>query len=101
MKVAALLTTLVSGTAWLAAQTAAELHHTQLYPVDFQSGMRIDSVMAYASVHDTPFVAWFNATVTHVAKLLDRMQRERPDAQGAVVMLPRMPVEVQAPLPSQ
>lgn len=60
----------------LGFRLAANLHHAQVYPVDFQSGMRIDSVMAYAGVHDTAFVAWFNATVSDVVKLLDRMQRE-------------------------
>ena len=60
----------------LGFRLAADLHHRQLYAVDFQSGMRIDSVMGYARVHDTAFVTRFNATVADVVKLLDRMQRE-------------------------
>jgi Family of unknown function (DUF5694) len=60
----------------LGFRLAARLHHTQLYPVDFQRGMRIDSVMAYAQVHDTAFVTRFNSTVADVVQLLDRMQRE-------------------------
>jgi hypothetical protein len=60
----------------LGFRLAADLHHTQLYAVDFQSGMRIDSVMDYARVHDTAFATRFNATVAEVVKLLDRMQRE-------------------------
>lgn len=61
----------------LGFRLAADLHHTQLYAVDFQSGMRIDSVMDYARVHDTAFVTRFNATISEVVKLLDRMQREK------------------------
>lgn len=60
----------------LGFRLAGALHHTQLYPVDFQSGMRIDSVMDYARTHDTAFVTRFNTTVSDVVKLLDRMQRE-------------------------
>jgi hypothetical protein len=60
----------------LGFRLAADLHHPQLYAVDFQSGMRIDSVMDYARVHDTAFVTRFNATIADVVKLLDRMQRE-------------------------
>ena len=60
----------------LGFRLAAQLHLTRLYPVDFLLGMRIDSVMAYAQLHDTAFVTRFNATVTGVVQLLDRMQRE-------------------------
>lgn len=60
----------------LGFRLAADLNHTQLYAVDFQSGMRIDSVMDYARVHDTAFVTRFNGTVAEVVQLLDRMQRE-------------------------
>jgi hypothetical protein len=60
----------------LGYRLAADLHRTQLYAVDFQSDMRIDSVMDYARVHDTAFVTRFNTTITEVVKLLDRMQRE-------------------------
>jgi len=60
----------------LGFRLAIQFHHTQLYPVDFQSGMRIDSVMDYARIHDSAFVTRFNSTVSEVVKLLDRMQRE-------------------------
>jgi hypothetical protein len=60
----------------LGFRLAAELHHDQVYPVDFPLGMRIDSVMAYAQRHDTAFARRFNATVAGVVRLLDGMQRE-------------------------
>jgi hypothetical protein len=60
----------------LGFRLAAQLNHTQVYPVDFSLGMRIDSVMAYAQHNDTGFVNRFNATVAGVVQLLDRMQRE-------------------------
>jgi hypothetical protein len=60
----------------LGFRLAAQLHLARLYPVDFQLGMHIDSVMAYAQQHDTAFVTRFQSTVSEVVKLLDRMQRE-------------------------
>jgi hypothetical protein len=60
----------------LGFRLAAQLHHPQLYPVDFQLGMPIDSVLSYAQRHDTAFVARFQGTVAEVVQLLDRMQRE-------------------------
>jgi len=65
-----------SETHQLGFRLAAQLHHRQVYPVDFLLGMRIDSVMAYAQLHDTAFVTRFNGTVAGVVQLLDRMQRE-------------------------
>jgi hypothetical protein len=61
----------------LGFRLAAQLHHTRLFPVDFQEGMRIDSVMAYAQRHDTAFATRFQTTVAGVVQLLDRMQREQ------------------------
>jgi hypothetical protein len=60
----------------LGFRLAAQLGHTQLYPVDFQQGMHIDSVMAYAQAHDTAFMAWFNTTISAVVQQLDQMQRD-------------------------
>lgn len=60
----------------LGFRLAAQLHLPQVYPVDFPSGMRIDSVMGYAQAHDTAFVLRFQSTVAEVVQLLDRMQRE-------------------------
>ena len=60
----------------LGFRLAAQLNQAQLYPVDFALGMRIDSVMTYAQLHDTAFVTRFNATVAGVVQLLDQMQRE-------------------------
>ena len=60
----------------LGFRLAAQLNQIQLYPVDVSLGMRIDSVMAYARLHDTAFVARFNTTVAGVVQLLDQMQRE-------------------------
>jgi len=60
----------------LGFRLAAQLHLPRLYPVDFHLGMRIDSVMAYAQVHDTAFAGRFQRTVATVVQLLDRMQRE-------------------------
>jgi hypothetical protein len=60
----------------LGFRLAGHLHLPRLYPVDFQLGMRIDSVMAYAQIHDTAFAGRFQRTVTSVVQLLDRKQRE-------------------------
>ncbi len=60
----------------LGFRLAAQLHLAALYPVDFQLGMRIDSVMAYAQAHDTGFAGRFQRTVAGVVQLLDRKQRE-------------------------
>jgi hypothetical protein len=60
----------------LGFRLAAQLHQASLYPVDFSLGMRIDSVMAYAQVHDTAFAGRFQRTVANVVQLLDRKQRE-------------------------
>jgi hypothetical protein len=60
----------------LGFRLAAQLHHTQLYPVDFPLPLPIDSVLAYAKHHDTAFVIRFQSTIAHVVQLLDRMQRE-------------------------
>lgn len=55
---------------------AAQLHLPRLYPVDFHESMDIDSVMAYAQLHDTAYAARFQRTVAGVVQELDRMQRE-------------------------
>lgn len=61
----------------LGFRLAAQLHHAQVYPVDFQLGLPIDSVLAYARLHDTAFVARFQSTIAEVVGQLDRMQREK------------------------
>jgi hypothetical protein len=66
----------------LGFRLAAQLHHAQLYPIDFQTGMEIDSVMAYAQLRDTAFVSRFQATIAQVVNLLDRMQREETIGQN-------------------
>jgi len=76
----------------LGFRLAAQLHHTQLFPVDFRLGMRIDSVMAYAQLHDTAFVTRFKATVAGVVQLLDRMQRE--ETIGANLRFMNDPVNI-------
>lgn len=60
----------------LGFRLAAQLHLPRLYPVDYQLGMRIDSVMAYAQQHDTGFAGRFQRTVASVVQLLDKKQRE-------------------------
>lgn len=60
----------------LGFRLASQLHLPRLYPVDFQLGMRIDSVMTYAQAHDTAFAGRFQRTITGVVQLLDRKQRE-------------------------
>jgi hypothetical protein len=60
----------------LGFRLAAQLHHTQLYPVDFPLDLHIDSVLAYAQLHDTAFVNRFQSTIAEVVQQLDRMQRE-------------------------
>lgn len=60
----------------LGFRLAAQLHLPRLYPVDFQLGMRIDSVMAYAQAHDTAFAGRFQRIVARVVQVLDRKQRE-------------------------
>jgi Family of unknown function (DUF5694) len=66
----------------LGFRLAAQLHHSQLYPIDFPTGMEIDSVMAYAQLHDTGFMSRFQATIAQVVQLLDRMQREETIGQN-------------------
>ena len=60
----------------LGFRLAALLHLPSLFPVDFQLGMGIDSVLAYAQVHDTAYAGRFQRTVATVVELLDRKQRE-------------------------
>lgn len=60
----------------LGFRLAAELHHTRLYPVDFQLDMHIDSVLAYARLHDTAYAGRFQRIIAEVVGRLDRMQRE-------------------------
>jgi len=66
----------------LGFRLAAQLHLSQLYPVDFPTGMDIDSVMAYAKAHDQAFIAWFQATIGRVVQVMDRMQREESLVQN-------------------
>jgi len=53
-----------------------QLHLAQLYPVDFQEGLSIDSVMAYAQLHDTAFAHRFQRIIADVTQELDRRQRD-------------------------
>jgi hypothetical protein len=60
----------------LGFRLAALLQLPSLFPVDFQHGMQIDSVLAYARVHDTAYAGRFQRTVAAVVKLLDTKQQE-------------------------
>lgn len=60
----------------LGFRLAAQSHQTQLYPVDVPLDMHIDSVLAYAKLHDTAFVGRFQRTIAEVVQQLDRMQQE-------------------------
>jgi hypothetical protein len=60
----------------LGFRLGGQLHLPRLYAVDFQLGMRIDSVLAYAQAHDTAFAGRFQRTITSVVQLLDQKQRE-------------------------
>ena len=60
----------------LGFRLAALLHLPSLFPVDFQLGMRIDSVLAYAQVHDTAYAGRFQRTIATVVEAMDRKQRE-------------------------
>jgi hypothetical protein len=60
----------------LGFRLAALLHLPSLFPVDFPLGMRIDSVLAYAQVHDTAYAGRFQRTIATVVELMDRKQRE-------------------------
>ena len=53
-----------------------QLHLPRLEPVDYHLDMRIDSVLAYAQVHDTAYAARFQRTISSIVQLLDRKQRE-------------------------
>lgn len=55
---------------------AGQLHLPRLYAVDFQLGMHIDSVLAYAQLRDTAYAGRFRRTIAEVVQQLDRMQRE-------------------------
>jgi Family of unknown function (DUF5694) len=76
----------------LGFRLAAQLQLPQVYPVDFPSGMRIDSVLGYAQVHDSAFVVRFQSTVAQVVQLLDRMQRE--ETIGANLRFMNDPVNI-------
>lgn len=76
----------------LGFRLGAELHLARLYPVDFQEGMHIDSVMIYAQGHDTAFVARFQSTVSEIVKLMDRMQRE--ESIGANLRFMNQPANI-------
>ena len=60
----------------LGFRLAALLHLSSLVPVDFQLDMRIDSVLAYAQVHDTAYAGRFQRTIASVVALLNRKQQE-------------------------
>lgn len=60
----------------LSFRLAAQLGLPRLYPVDYQLGMRIDSVMAYAQRRDTAFAGRFQRTIASVVQVMDRKQRE-------------------------
>lgn len=60
----------------LGFRLAAQLHLPRLFPVDFQLGMRIDSVLAYAQVHDTAYAGRFKRIIDSVVQMMDRKQRE-------------------------
>jgi len=62
----------------LGFRLAARLGQDALYPVDFRQGMAIDSVLAYAQVHDSALAARFQAYIGEIVTLLDGMQAERP-----------------------
>ena len=70
----------------LGFRLAAQLHLPQLYPVDYQKGLSIDSVVAYAQLHDTAFVHYFQRTIADVVAELDRKQREETIGANLVFM---------------
>jgi hypothetical protein len=76
----------------LGFRLAARLRHARLYPVDFRTGMDIDSVMAYAQAHDTAYAARFQRTMAEVVAQLDRMQRE--ETIGANLRFMNDPVNI-------
>lgn len=66
----------------LGFRLAARLDHQKVYPVDYQMGMRMDSLLAYASEHEPDFVDRFDAYIGQIVELLDRMQREESIAEN-------------------
>lgn len=60
----------------LGFRLAARLGHEKVYPVDYQMGMRMDSLLAYASEHEPDFVRRFDAYIGEIVELMNRMQRE-------------------------
>lgn len=60
----------------LGFRLAARLGHDKVYPVDYQMGMRMDSLLAYASEHEPDFMRRFDAYIGEIVELMDRMQRE-------------------------
>lgn len=60
----------------LGFRLAARLHQRRVYPIDVPSGLAIDSVLAYAHIHDTAYAGRFQRTIASVVQQLDRMQRE-------------------------
>ncbi len=76
----------------LGFRLAARLGHEAVYPVDFQMGMGIDTLMAYAQEHDPAFIARFDDYIKEIVALLNRMQRE--ETIGANLRFMNQPANV-------
>lgn len=60
----------------LGFRLAARLGHSQLFPVDYRLGFRMDSLLAYAAAHDPRVVQRFNDFIGRLVSLLDSLQRD-------------------------
>lgn len=60
----------------LGFRLAARRDHERVHPIDYQMGMRMDSLLAYASEHEPDFVRRFDAYIAEIVELMNRMQRE-------------------------
>ena len=60
----------------LGFRLAHKMSHSELFPIDYLLGMRMDSLMMYARVHNETFFTEFNALVQKVVAVFDKMQSE-------------------------
>jgi hypothetical protein len=59
----------------LGFRLAGRMGHDSIYPVDYQRGFAMDSVMQYAAEHDPQAMAGFQQYIGRVQTLLDSMQQ--------------------------
>lgn len=60
----------------LGFRLAARLDHEKVYPIDYPMGMRMDSLLSYARMHQPDFLERFDAYIGRIVAMMNRMQAE-------------------------